>query len=62
MNSSLFLVCAIFASLAAGVLLAYGVCQAIFALFRMSVRHAPLQPTVKSKAVRAASPASIVEG
>ena len=57
MNDSVVLVCAVFASLASGVLLAYGVCQAIFALFRMHARQssAPSQ-------LRVASPASIVEG
>jgi hypothetical protein len=35
MNSSILLVGAVFASLAFGVLLAYGVCQAMFRLFRV---------------------------
>jgi uncharacterized protein (DUF2062 family) len=56
-NDSVVLVCAVFASLASGVLLAYGVCQAIFALFRMHARQS-LAPSQ----VRVASPASIVEG
>jgi hypothetical protein len=33
--TSLMLVCAVFASLALGVLLAYGICQAMFRLFRV---------------------------
>ena len=57
MNDSVVLVCAVFASLASGVLLAYGVCQAIFALFRMHARQSPAPSQV-----RVASPASIVEG
>ncbi|MGA2895985.1 MAG: hypothetical protein ABSE27_00100 [Acidobacteriaceae bacterium] len=57
MSDSVVLVCAVFASLASGVLLAYGVCQAVFALFRMSARPAP----APSQA-RVAASASIVEG
>jgi uncharacterized protein (DUF2062 family) len=34
------LVCAVLASLAMGVLVAYGVCVGMFGLFRMRVRHA----------------------
>ena len=57
MSDSVVLVCAVFASLASGVLLAYGVCQAIFALFRMHARQAP----APSQA-RVARSASVVEG
>jgi hypothetical protein len=56
------LVCAVFASLASGVLLAYAVCQAIFALFRMHARQSPAQPAVQGAGVRVARSASIVEG
>jgi hypothetical protein len=56
-SDSVVLVCAVFASLASGVLLAYGVCQAIFALFRM---HASQSPAPSQ--ARVASHASIVEG
>jgi hypothetical protein len=35
MNSSILLVGAVFASLAFGVLLAYGICQAMFRVFRV---------------------------
>ncbi len=62
MSDSVVLVCAVFASLACGVLLAYGVCQALFALFLMHARQAPAQSTAQSAGVRVASPASIVEG
>jgi len=55
-------VCAVFASLASGVLLAYGVCQAIFALFRMHARQSPAQPAVQGARTRVARSASIVEG
>jgi uncharacterized protein (DUF2062 family) len=51
------LVCAVLASLASGVLLAYGVCQAVFALFRM---HALRSPAPQQ--VRITSRASVVEG
>ena len=57
MNDSVVLVCAVFASLASGVLLAYVVCQVVFALFRMHARRSPTPSQV-----RVASRASIVEG
>ncbi|MGA2438427.1 MAG: hypothetical protein ABSF57_07930 [Acidobacteriaceae bacterium] len=57
MSDSVVLVCAVFASLASGVLLAYGVCQAVFALFRMHTLPAP----APSQA-RVARSASVVEG
>jgi len=38
-NSSIVLVAAVLASLAAGVLVAYGVCLAMFGVFRMHVRQ-----------------------
>ena len=39
MNSSLLLVCAVLASLAFGVLLAYGLCLAMFRVFRVHSRQ-----------------------
>ena len=54
---SVMLVCAVLASLAAGVLVAYGVCLTMFGLFRIHARQVP----VKS-AVRVSQPAGIVEG
>ena len=39
MNSSIMLVCAVLASLAVGVLAAYGICIAMFELFQMHVRQ-----------------------
>ena len=57
MSDSVVLVCAVLASLASGVLLAYGVCQAVFALFRMHTCQVP----ALSQA-RVAASASIVEG
>ncbi len=62
MGDSVVLVCAVFASLASGVLLAYGLCQALFALFRMHARQAPAQPAAQSAGVRVGSSAGIVEG
>ncbi len=38
MSASIVLVCAVLASLAAGVLLAYGVCQAMFVIFHSHAR------------------------
>jgi hypothetical protein len=37
-NSSIMLVCAVLASLAVGVLVAYGVCIAMFSAFQMHAR------------------------
>ena len=39
MTSSIVLVCAVLASLAVGVLVAYGVCMAMFGVFQMHVRQ-----------------------
>jgi predicted phage tail protein len=38
-TSSIVLVCAVLASLAVGVLVAYGVCMAMFGVFQMHVRQ-----------------------
>jgi hypothetical protein len=57
LSDFVMLVCAVLASLAAGVLAAYGVCVGMFGLFRM---HA-LQAAVKAP-VRVSSGAKIVEG
>lgn len=51
------LVCAVLASLAAGVLVAYGVCVGMFGLFRMRTRQAAVEAPV-----RVASGAKVVEG
>ena len=39
MNSSIVLVSAVLASLAVGVLVAYGVCMAMFGIFRIHARQ-----------------------
>jgi predicted phage tail protein len=57
LSDSVVLVCAVLASLASGVLVAYGVCLAMFGLFRMTAQQAT---TKAEAAVR--RPASIVEG
>jgi uncharacterized protein (DUF2062 family) len=41
--SSLMLVCAVMASLAFGVLVAYGICQAMFRVFRLQTESAAKQ-------------------
>jgi uncharacterized protein (DUF2062 family) len=41
--SSLMLVCAVLASLAFGVLVAYGICQAMFRVFRVHAESAAKQ-------------------
>lgn len=51
------LVCAVFGALAAGVLAAYGVCLAMFAMFRMHARQ-----TKAESMVRMSGTASIVGG
>ena len=57
LSDMVMLVCAVLAtSLATGVLAAYGVCLAMFGLFRMHAR----QTTVKSP-VRVSTPAEAVE-
>jgi len=50
------LVCAVLASLTAGVLAAYGVCLGMFGVFRMHARQVVKTP------VRVASGAKVVEG
>ena len=57
MSDSVTLVCAVLASLAFGVLLAYGICQAVFALFRMHALRSPAPSQV-----RVTGRASVVEG
>jgi hypothetical protein len=57
LSDSVVLVCAVLASLASGVLVAYGLCVAMFAAFRI---HAA-QVTTQSK-TRVTEPAQIVEG
>jgi len=42
--SSLMLVCAVLASLAFGVLVAYGICQAMFRMFRLRAESGEKQP------------------
>ena len=44
LSDFVMLVCAVLASLAMGVLVAYGVCVGMFGLFRMRVRHAAEEP------------------
>ena len=50
------LVCAVLASLATGVLAAYGVCLAMFGLFRMHTRQSAV-----SSPVRVSAPAEAIE-
>jgi len=51
------LVCAVLASMAAGVLLAHGVCLALFGLFRTHARQVPVKSVV-----RVSQSTSVVEG
>jgi len=57
LSDSVMLVCAVLASLAFGVLVAYGVCLAMLGVFRMHAR----QVAVKSP-VRVSSSTTVVEG
>ena len=57
MNSSIVLVCAVLASLAVGVLVAYGVCIAMFEAFRMHVRQ-----VAQTTARRVIATTQVVEG
>ena len=56
-SDSVMLVCAVLASLAAGVLVAYGACLAMFGLFRTHARQVPVKSVV-----RVSQSASVVEG
>ena len=55
---SIMLVCAVLASLAVGVLMAYGVCLAMFGVFQMHVR----QVEAGKEARRVVAPAQVVKG
>ncbi len=57
MSDSVVLVCAVLASLASGVLVAYGVCVAVFGVFRMTAKQAAVKQEMPAR-----QPASIVEG
>ena len=57
MTSSIVLVCAVLASLGVGVLVAYGICMAMFAAFQMHVR----QVAAGDGARRVVAPAQVVK-
>ena len=48
MSSSIVLISAVLASLAAGVLLAYGICVSMFRLFRMHARQVAAEQQARS--------------
>ena len=56
MYSSIMLICAVLASLASGVLAAYGICIAMFKIFRIHARQ------VAVKSARAVAPIRVVQG
>ncbi len=58
MNSSIVLICSVLASLASGVLVAYGVCIAMFAAFRMHARQVAAERSTQG----VVAPAQVVEG
>ncbi|HEY6412135.1 MAG TPA: hypothetical protein VIX42_00515 [Edaphobacter sp.] len=47
-NSSIVLISAVFASLAAGVLVAYGICMAMFGIFRIHARQVAAERSAQS--------------
>ena len=55
--TSIVLVCAVLASLAVGVLLAYGICMAMFGAFQMHVR----QVAAGKEARRVVAPAQVAK-
>ena len=61
MIDSMMLVCAVFASLAVGVLAAYGVCLGFFAAFRMRAQRAAVTPAAAARG-SAGSAVSVAEG
>lgn len=56
MTTSVVLISAVLASLAAGVLVAYGICVAMFSAFRMHARQVAAQKS-SAKLVTTSSPA-----
>ena len=57
MSDSVMLVCAVLASLASGVLVAHGVCVAMFRVFRMRAQQSAIEPVAQ-----VIGAASILEG
>ena len=57
-NSSIVLISAVLASLASGVVLAYGVCMGMFAIFRIHALQVAEERQVKAVVVQA----QVVEG
>jgi hypothetical protein len=51
LSDLVMLVSAVLAALAAGVLIAYGVCVAMFGFFRMQARQVVVKPTVRATSV-----------
>ena len=54
--STLMLVCAVMASLALGVLVAYGTCQVMFRIFSLQVESAAKQRAAKTTSPATAEP------
>jgi predicted phage tail protein len=53
-NSSIVLISAVFASLAAGVLVAYGICMAMFGIFRIHARQVAAEKSAQTVVARVA--------
>ncbi len=62
MSDSVMLVCAVLASLAAGVLVAYGVCLAMFRALHMGVQKTKVATAARVTGTASVGAAGIVEG
>jgi hypothetical protein len=62
MGDSVMLVCAVLASLAAGVLVAYGVCLAMFRVLHMGVQKTRVASAPRVSSTASVGAAGIVEG
>ena len=61
MSDWLMLVCSVLCSLATGVLVAYGVCLSMFAMFRMHAAQAPAKAVATARESATGTP-RVVEG
>ena len=62
MNSSIVLVCAVLASLAAGVLLAHGICVGMFQIFRIHARQVAVNRSAQAAMEPQTAQSGVVEG
>jgi hypothetical protein len=62
LNSSIVLVCAVLASLAAGVLLAHAICVVMFQIFRIHVRQVAVSNSTRTRMKPQTAPGGAIEG